>query len=113
MTSSTSTSVCSLIAGRYFDGKSSAPLDAALEFGSDGVLRIHGLPQPVDAPLAAVEISDRVGNIVRRISFPDGGVFETHDNDAVDHARDAAGLKRGLSVVNWLESRWQVASIEK
>ena len=109
MTSSTWTSGCSLIAGRYFDGKSSAPLEATLEFGADGILRLHGLQQPVEAPLASVEISDRVGNIVRRISFPGGGVFETHDNDGVDRARDAAGMKGGLSVVNWLESRWQVA----
>lgn len=29
-------------------------------------------------------ISDRIGNIPRRISFADGGLFETADNDAVD-----------------------------
>jgi Zn-dependent protease with chaperone function len=98
-----------LIAGRYFDGKSSAPLEATLEFGADGTVRVHGLTQRVAAPLADITISDRVGNIVRRISFADGGVFETADNDAVDRARDAAGLGRGMGVVHWLESRWQIA----
>jgi len=98
-----------LIAGRYFDGRSSAPLEATLDFGADGTVRVHGLAQPLAAPLAEVTISDRVGNIVRRISFADGGVFETTDNDAVDRARDAAGLCRGMSAVHWLESRWQFA----
>lgn len=98
-----------MIAGRYFDGISSAPLEASLEFGADGRVRVHGPSEPVDASLAEVKISDRVGNIVRRITFPNGGVFETHDNEAVDRAREAAGLDRGLGIVNWLESRWQVA----
>jgi Zn-dependent protease with chaperone function len=101
-----------VIAGKYFDGISSAPVEATLEFDA-GVVRVHGLPAPVDAPLLDVEISDRVGNIVRRISFPDGGVFETHDNDAVDAALDAArdvvGLRHGSGLAHWLESRWQVA----
>ncbi|CAN7183731.1 MULTISPECIES: M48 family metallopeptidase [Ensifer] len=34
--------------------------------------------------LAAVDISARVGAIPRRIEFPDGSLFETTDNDAVD-----------------------------
>jgi Zn-dependent protease with chaperone function len=102
-----------VITGRYFDGRSSAPADATLELGSDGVLRVHGLAEPVSAPLLEVEISDRIGNVARRISFPDGGVFETHDNDAVDAALDAArhivGLRHGSGLVHWLESRWPVA----
>ncbi|MCA1403747.1 M48 family metallopeptidase [Ensifer sp. IC3342] len=34
--------------------------------------------------LSAVEISPRVGAVPRRISFPDGSLFETSDNDAID-----------------------------
>lgn len=102
-----------MISGRYFDGRSSAPVEATLEFGADGQVRVHGLPEPVAASLLEVEISDRIGNIARRISFPQGGTFETHDNDAVDAALDAlrevVGLHHGSGLVHWLESRWQVA----
>ena len=108
-TSSTSTSGCSLIAGRYFDGRNSAPAQVTLEFGVDGLVRIHGLPEPVAAPFSDVTISDRVGNITRRIEFPGGAVFETNENDAVDAALEAAGRGRAAGVVHWLESRWQVA----
>jgi Zn-dependent protease with chaperone function len=102
-----------VIPGRYFDGHSSAPVEATLEFGADGMVRVHGLPDPVAAPLLEVEISDRIGNIARRITFPAGGVFETHDNAAIDAALDSVrhlvGLRHGSGLVHWLESRWQVA----
>jgi Zn-dependent protease with chaperone function len=106
--SSTSTSGCSLIAGRYFDGRSSTPTDARLELGPTQV-RVHGLPEPVEFPLAAIRVSERVGNIARRISLPDGAVFETMDNDAVDSACEAAGLTRGSTAIHRLESRWRIA----
>ncbi|MBP1886013.1 M48 family metallopeptidase [Sinorhizobium mexicanum] len=34
--------------------------------------------------LSAVEISPRVGAVARRITFPDGSLFGTSDNDAID-----------------------------
>lgn len=36
------------------------------------------------ADFGKVQISDRVGSIPRKLTFPDGSVFETGDNDAVD-----------------------------
>jgi Zn-dependent protease with chaperone function len=98
-----------LIAGRYFDGRTSASVEARLEFGADGQVHVHGVAVPVACPLAEVRISERVGNITRRVTFPDGGVFETHDNDGIDRARDALGMQRGSSIVHWLESRWPIA----
>jgi Zn-dependent protease with chaperone function len=98
-----------MIAGRYFDGRSAAGADASLDFAADGKVYVHGIASPIAVPLAEIRISERVGNITRRISFPDGGVFETHDNDAVDRAREALGLKGGSALVHWLESRWQIA----
>lgn len=44
--------------------------------------------------LSAVEISARVGAVPRRITFSDGSLFETADNDAIDRSlrgRDEAG----------------------
>lgn len=98
-----------MIAGRYFDGRTAAGVEASLEFGADGAVRVHGAAAPISFLLAEVKISERIGNITRRIAFPDGGVFETQDNDAIDRARDALGLQRGSSLVHWLESRWHIA----
>lgn len=36
------------------------------------------------ADFRQVQVSDRVGSIPRKLTFPDGSVFETGDNDAVD-----------------------------
>jgi Zn-dependent protease with chaperone function len=98
-----------LIAGRYFDGQSAAPVEARIEFGADGVVRVHGLAESLAVPLGEVNISDRVGNITRRVSFPGGAVFETNENDAMDRAIEALDLKRGMALVHWLEARWPVA----
>ena len=98
-----------MIAGRYFDGYSAAPTEARIEFGADGVVRVHGLAEPVAVPLAQVGISDRVGNITRRVTFPGGAVFETPENDAMDRAVEAHQLKRATALVFWLEARWPVA----
>ena len=54
------------------------------------------------AGLARLEISARVGSVPRRVTFPDGSVFETQDNDGVD--RDLAARGRGgAGLVHWLE----------
>lgn len=47
-------------------------------------------------PLGSVVISDRIGRIPRRLTFADGGLFETEDNDAIDallaaHRRNRTG----------------------
>lgn len=39
----------------------------------------------VEGAVAGLSVSKRVGRIPRRITFADGSVFETEDNDAVDH----------------------------
>jgi predicted Zn-dependent protease len=52
--------------------------------------------------LASVEISPRVGSISRRLTFADGSVFETADNDAIDEALASLG-KRHAGLVHSLE----------
>ncbi|THK37974.1 M48 family metallopeptidase [Ensifer sp. MPMI2T] len=44
--------------------------------------------------LSAVEISPRVGAVPRRITFPDGSLFETGDNDAIDRFLTRKGRGR-------------------
>ncbi|OBZ92719.1 metalloprotease [Pararhizobium polonicum] len=46
------------------------------------------------AVFSALDISARVGSIPRRITFPDGSLFETTDNDAIDSFQSANGRKR-------------------
>lgn len=55
-----------------------------------------------------IEVSSRVGNIPRKLSFADGAVFSTSDNDQVDlwlkqsnHKAHAGGI------LHILESRWK------
>ncbi len=52
--------------------------------------------------LSAVEISARVGRIPRRVTFPDGSLFETDDNDGMDRFLLRKG-RRGAGTVHWLE----------
>ena len=54
------------------------------------------------AGLAWVEISARVGSVPRRVTFPDGSIFETPDNDGIDRYLAARG-RGGAGVVHWLE----------
>jgi Zn-dependent protease with chaperone function len=106
--SSTWTWGCNVISGYYFDGRSAASVAATLEFGA-GSVQVLGPAQPVSAPLADVRISDRIANIPRRLQFDDGAVFETDDNESIDRACEAQGIRSRAGFVHWLESRWPVA----
>lgn len=97
-----------MIPGRYFDGTSSTGANATLALGADGIARLYGLQQRVEAPLVELEISERVGNIARRLCFPNGGVFESRENDAIDEALAALGVKPDAGWLHKLESRWRV-----
>lgn len=66
------------------------------------------MPAKVEAPLSDLEISERVGNIARRIVFPGGGVFETTENDAIDEELEQNQVKARAGWVHKLESRWQL-----
>lgn len=56
---------------------------------------------------ASLEISDRLGATVRRVRFPDGALFETSDNEAIDVwlAGSSHAGARSLHV-HRLESNW-------
>jgi Zn-dependent protease with chaperone function len=98
-----------VIAGRFFDGQRSDGIEATLQFGDDGIARVYGARDAIGVPAAELKVSERLGNIPRRIGFPGGGVFETHDNDAVDQALVALGFQKTSALVHWLEHRWPVA----
>ncbi|MGF9562794.1 M48 family metallopeptidase [Neorhizobium sp. BT27B] len=61
--------------------------EAQLVAVSDGATLASGLREQID-------ISPRVGSIPRRLTFIDGSVFETRDNDAIDAFVGRHGGKR-------------------
>lgn len=95
-----------MISGRYFDGRSSAAHPAQLGVDEGRVVRLLGADAAVEAHFTEVVISDRIGNIPRRITFPDGSTFETADNEAVDVLVHALGSKGLMQHVSDWERRW-------
>lgn len=91
------------VRGRWHPPRSSLAVSARLD-AADGAFAVvgeDGARLTAGAP-AEVAISDRVGRIPRRLTFADGSVFETGDNDAVD--RLVAGLRgaAGARVAGWV-----------
>jgi len=95
-----------VIEGRFLDGRTATPVPARIAIDADRRVRLEGIPEPRHLTLDAVMVSDRVGNIPRRITFPDGAMFETPHNDAVDAALDAAGAGRFSGWVGRWERGW-------
>lgn len=92
------------IKGVYFDGKTSKKTEAILYYRDDGRIGIEGShKQPVS--LNALTISPRIGSTARYIEFPDGGQFETDNNDAVDLACERLEYKDSQGFIHVLESR--------
>jgi len=107
------------INGSFFDSRSSRRHPAILRSvvaanGQPGWLTVYDAASLTAEPLAetgaaALTFSSRVGNTPRFLRFPDGGVFETGDNDAVDKLALALHPRAGLA--HWLESRTRYAVI--
>ena len=97
-----------MVHGKFSDAQRSATRDATLARSEDGrwQLDVDGESRHFDA--GEVEVSDRIGRIPRRLSFPGGAEFETSDNDGID---DLLGAREGLHarIVHGLERRWGVA----
>ena len=103
------------IDGAFFDSRSSRRHPAILQLGvsrggEPGRLAVYEAEAAnlavnpfAEAQASLVHISSRVGNTPRFLRFPDGGVFETGDNDAVDHLARMLHPHAGLA--HRLESR--------
>ncbi|TAA45785.1 M48 family metallopeptidase [Corallincola spongiicola] len=96
----------SMIAGTYYDGESSAQTLATMRTGADGSLQLLAVDSRHlgQCSLAEVTVSPRIGNTPRYIDLPDGGRFETTDNDAIDQWLAAFGRDSGNRFLNFLES---------
>jgi Zn-dependent protease with chaperone function len=97
--------------GSYFDGSGSRRVAAELRVQDDQVSVVTDA-DVLAGPLSLDELSvpSRLGNTPRMLRFPDGAVFETRDNDAVDAL---FGSPAGAGLLHRLESRlvWVLASL--
>ena len=91
------------VAGRWHPPSSSRGVAASMRIDADGVVSLADAEGHLlkEATLVSVEVSPRVGSIPRRLTFGDGAVFETDDNDGVDRA--LAPLRRGAGLIHNLE----------
>ena len=94
--------------GFWYAPHSSARLPAELIFKHDRyILTVEG-QAPKAGAATGLKISDRVGNIARKVTFENGSLFETHDNDMMDIWLDQMDHKDNRSqVLHLLESRWR------
>jgi Zn-dependent protease with chaperone function len=97
-----SISASDLLRGRYFFPLSARCVDAeAVAEGETLTIRGDDGAALARIPLASVRATSRLGQMLRRLDFPDGGSFDTSDNDGVDR------LLGHRSPLHWLEKSWR------
>ncbi|MGB5259972.1 MAG: M48 family metallopeptidase [Gammaproteobacteria bacterium] len=97
-----------MIKGWLYPADSSARSEAGLSTDRGQFIVTRDRQAPVTGSIRELVVSQRVGNITRKITLPDKSLFETTDNDAVDALLAATGhnaLRAGI--IHILESRWQ------
>jgi Zn-dependent protease with chaperone function len=82
-----------LVNAHYFDGKTTAAKAVELYLeGHQWVLRGDDLE--LRYPFTQSQLSERLGNTPRLLTFPEGGHCEVTDHAALDQMLDAAGVRR-------------------
>ena len=89
-----------MISGYYYPANQSARSRADIHIEGSRYTLVHADGEPLHGDISDLDISNRVGNITRRITFPDGTLLETHDNEAIDTWIKSAGQPRNL----WLHT---------
>lgn len=97
----------SQVEGFWFDADSSKANPATLSLNGAAVA-VRFAERVETARLAEVDISPRLGDTPRRLTFPNGGLFETTANDAIDRMLERTGTGHA-GWLYWLEQRWQLA----
>ena len=73
-----------MIEGNWFEQGSAAYSNAALLVNGDQFQLKTKSGIFKQGTLSEIEVSDRLGNVQRKLTFDDGSVFATSDNDAID-----------------------------
>lgn len=92
--------------GRYYAPDSSRSRPVRITLAADGSIQVHGAQLERSYRLTETRVSDRLGDIVRTLTFADGALCEVEDNDGVDTFMRDAGLATGGDRVHALERRW-------
>ena len=94
------------LAGLWSDGKTSRQVPALLRVFRSGEYQLELDNETSRGALREVDFSPRLGSTPRLLTFADGAVLETPDNDLVD-ALLAEHRRSGLfSLVHLIESHW-------
>lgn len=104
-----------LIAGNYHDGKTSRSVNAHLEVLYDDLVARISLVfddepagenegYPLNLNYSELKVASRLGNTPREISFGDGCLFITEDNDSVDYLIKHHGKSGSESLLHRLET---------
>lgn len=102
------------IQGRLFDHKSSAAQAGTIHVDDHGLLTFA--PTGGDGAqrlctMSEVKVSDRIGNIPRRLELPSGQAFETTDNDGIDALLARFGRGKVMGKIAWLEGHGKLAFV--
>ena len=96
--------------GQWYDGTSSRAVDAVLHVSGAGTLELVTDVERICLQWQKVSVGSRLGNSPRRIDFPDGGAFETADNDAVDRLVHSLGAPSGTWLHGFETNRRLIAA---
>jgi Zn-dependent protease with chaperone function len=100
--------LASELSGYYFPAGSARFVEAVAQLSPDGkslAIAANGTLL-TSIPTRDVKVSSRLGPLSRKLEFPDGGLFETRDNDAVD-----ALLKGSSGILAWMERSWRLTLV--
>ena len=97
------------ISARYFDGRTSAGHDVEVALYGDGRVTVTGAGIAREAAIGRIQVSERVGDTMRRFTFEDGAVCEILDNEAVDQWLAQLGAHSAEHGVFRLERNWRYA----
>ncbi|MDR0781549.1 MAG: M48 family metallopeptidase, partial [Pseudomonadales bacterium] len=61
--------------------------------------------------LSDIKVSARLGSLPRKLYLPDGGCFETADNDAIDQILRQSGHDKHASWLHRMEMSWRMVSV--
>lgn len=93
--------------GKWFDGRTSAQIDAVLKLYDNGACRLETAGGDILLKQAKFTptVSHRLANTPRYLTFPDGGTFETIDNAGVDAVMEGLKKHHWLAYVHRFESK--------
>lgn len=94
------------IPGQYFISGHSAPREAEMVCEGRAAMVEMG-DERLKYSLDQLVFSDRLASVPRQVEFPDGGLFTTEDNDAVDHWLASNGYLPGFSIISFFEDSWR------